>query len=87
VLRVEGKYALQTLQQICEKKTEYAERKDGCRVAYPRLLDVGMNSAKPINQPFNRPKNRVKKRPLALEYAKHENANRLGDGDDEPEEN
>src|SRR5207245_11689580 len=50
-----------------EQEAECAQRDQGRRIPYPRLLDVLLNAAEPKNQPLDRAKYGMEEGPLALD--------------------
>ncbi len=85
-LRVQGQVPLQPLDEVREDELRNGERQQRARVLRPSLLDVFPDSAQPVDQPLERPQDRVQKRALALEQPGHEDAERLGQREDQREE-
>jgi hypothetical protein len=84
--RIERKQTLQPLQDIWEQETEEAESDQGHRIAHPGLLDIFLDTAKPVDRPLQRSKHRMEKRPLPFEDVVHKNSGRLRDSHYQREE-
>jgi hypothetical protein len=85
-LRIEQQISLQTFHRIEHDHRDNAEEKHRDRIFRPAHFVVLIDASDSIEQPLDRAERRVHESFLAVEYAGHENAQRLRDRQDQREE-
>src|SRR5262249_39786193 len=78
--------ALQPLQNVDKEERDQAERQNRGGVLGPTLLLILANATDAIGQDLNWAQHRVQECTFAVEYAGHEQPNRLRQRQDQPEE-
>jgi hypothetical protein len=77
---------LEALEQIKDQKAEYAEGEQASGVLGPALVDIFFDAAKDVAEAFERPEDGVQKGSVACENLRHVRAHRLGEGENQDEE-
>src|SRR5208283_741764 len=77
MLRIERQHRLQSLQGIKRQETHEAEGQHGNAITLPVLLLIFLDAAEPIESPLDRTQQRRQECTLAVEDARHIEAERL----------